>query len=188
MPRLPKDRIGRWGQLQEWIEDEDREDDRHRHFSHLWAVYPGDEITPDTPALFAAAKKSLQARGDEATGWSMGWKVCAWARLRDGARAERILSNLFRPVGLADAKVGFSGGLYPNLMDAHPPFQIDGNFGVTAGIAEMLVQSHRKGADGKTLVELLPALPPSWRKGYFRGLRTRNGQAVSHSWNANNEW
>ena len=165
------------GSLMEWNHDHTERDPHHRHLSHLYPMHPGRMITvEDTPELAAAVRKSLENRGDDGTGWSLGWKVNFWARLKDGNHAQKLIDMQLRMVNDKEINYGWGGGSYPNLLDAHPPFQIDGNFGVCAGIAEMLLQGD---ADRP---QILPALPTAWKNGSVRGLRLPGNKTVDITW------
>ena len=170
-------KIGKWGQLQEWKEDRDSPDNKHRHVSHLYALYPGNQInTTNTPKLSEAAKVSLNARGDDGTGWSIAWKINFWARLKDGNHAYELLNRAMRITDTGAENTMGGGGVYSNLLSTHPPFQLDGNMGATAGMAEMLLQSHSE------VIQILPALPEKWKNGTVEGLKARGNIEVDMQW------
>lgn len=180
--KIAPNQIGRYGQLQEWLEDKDNPEDDHRHISNLWGLHPGNEIHPTTtPKLAEACKVTLNHRGDGGTGWSRAWKINFWARLLDGDHAFIILKNLIVPARLPEHNKD-RGGLYNNLFDAHPPFQIDGNFGATSGITEMLLQSHLRNEEGNYFIDILPALPAALPNGEVSGLKGRGGFEISIKW------
>ena len=181
--RIAPNQIGQFGQLQEWLEDKDDPKNEHRHVSHLWGLHPGNDIHPlTTPDLAEACKVTLSHRGDGGTGWSRAWKINFWARLLDGDHSFMLLKNLMVPSISQKTAMRDKGGLYMNLFDAHPPFQIDGNFGATSGITEMLLQSHLRDEAGDFYQDILPALPSDLSFGKISGIKGRGGFEFSIAW------
>ena len=181
--KIAPNQIGKHGQLQEWLQDLDDPENEHRHVSHLWGLHPGNEIHPlTTPALAEACKVTLSHRGDGGTGWSRAWKINFWARLLDGDHAFLLLKNLMVPSIVKGVDMNDKGGLYYNLLDAHPPFQIDGNFGATSGVTEMLLQSHLRDSEGHFYQDILPALPTAFSAGTISGIKGSGGFEFTITW------